>query len=165
MGIKVKFRKGAWWAFVNHRGRRRAKRIGDSEEAANRVKEALEARLGDGDTKFLDRELPAQTLKAYAERWLKTDARRCKPSTVDFYDDYLHRYVIPRFGEKRLTEITRASIKEFLADLAERESRQKGKLSRNTIRMALASLRVMLQSAVEDGILAANPAVRMGRYV
>ncbi len=165
MGIKVRFWKGAWWVFVNYRGRRRAKRIGESQETAERVKRELEARLGVGDTKLLDADAPVPALKAYADHWLKTDARRCKPSTVDFYDDYLHRYVIPRFGEKRLTEITRAGIKEFLADLAKRESRQKGKLSRNTIRMALASLRVMLHSAVEDGILTANPGSRMGRYV
>jgi hypothetical protein len=29
MGVKVKFRNGAWWVYRNHGGRRRAKKIGD----------------------------------------------------------------------------------------------------------------------------------------
>jgi hypothetical protein len=33
MGVKVRFHKRAWWVFVDHRGRRRAKKIGDRETA------------------------------------------------------------------------------------------------------------------------------------
>ena len=33
MGVKVKFHKGCWWVFITHRGRRRAKKIGDKETA------------------------------------------------------------------------------------------------------------------------------------
>ena len=90
---------------------------------------------------------------------MKTDALRCKPSTVDFYRDYQGRYVIPRFGQKKISAITRDEIKDFMSDLAE-----KG-FAKNTIRLAVATLRVVLSSAVEDGILASNPAVRLGRFL
>ena len=90
---------------------------------------------------------------------MKTDALRCKPSTVDLYRDYQERYVIPRFGQKKITAITRDEIKAFMSDLTE-----KG-LAKNTIRLAIATLRVVLSSAVEDGILASNPGLRLGRFL
>ena len=37
--------------------------------------------------------------------------------------------------------------------------------AKNTIRLAVATLRVVLNSAAEDGILASNPAVRLGRFL
>ena len=40
MGVKVRYRKGAWWVFVHHGGRRKAKRVGD-RETATRVAQAL----------------------------------------------------------------------------------------------------------------------------
>ena len=40
MGVKVRYWKGAWWVFVNHNGRRKAKRIGD-RETATRIAQAI----------------------------------------------------------------------------------------------------------------------------
>ena len=119
----------------------------------------LEAKLALGDLGFLSDSREEPTLATYAEKWLKTDALRCKPSTVDFYRDYQGRYVIPRFGHKKITAITRDEIKDFMSDVTE-----KG-FAKNTIRLAVATLRVVLSSAVEDGILASNPAVRLGRFL
>ncbi len=36
--------------------------------------------------------------------------------------------------------------------------------ARNTIRLAIATLRAVLNSALEDGLIAANPAVRLGKF-
>ena len=33
MGVKVKHWKGAYWVFINHRGRRKAKRVGEGDKA------------------------------------------------------------------------------------------------------------------------------------
>jgi len=158
MGVKVRKRNGAWWVFIDHHGIRKAKKIG-TREAAQKVKRELEARLALGETGCLSQPKPEHTFSTYAEQWLRTDALRCKPSTVEFYKDYQARYVKPRFGETKLSGITREEIKAFMADLKERG------LSKNTIRLAVASLRVVLSSAVEDGILAINPALRLGRLV
>ena len=122
-------------------------------------KRELEARLGLGDLSCLAETKPERTFAEYAEKWFGADALRCKPSTVDFYRDYQKRYVIPRFGGMKMTAIGRDSIKGFMAELS-----GKG-LAKNTIRLALAALRVVLSSAVEDNILASNPAFRLGRFV
>ena len=67
--------------------------------------------------------------------------------------------MIPRFGSTELTKITRDALKDFIVDLSRRG------LARNTIRLAVASLRVVLSTAVEDGILPSNPAVRLGQFL
>jgi integrase len=59
----------------------------------------------------------------------------------------------------KLTAITHDDIKSFAANLNALG------LARNTIRLAVAALRVVLSAAVEDGILSANPATKIGRFV
>ena len=159
MGVKIRKRGGKWYVFVNYHGRRKAKCVGSSRLLAEQVKRQLEAKLALGDLGFLSDSPEEPTFGTFAENWLKTDALRCKPSTVDFYRDYQERYVIPRFGQKKITAITRDEIKSFMSELTE-----KG-LAKNTIRLAIATLRVVLSAAVEDGILASNPGLRLGRFI
>ena len=74
MGVKVKERKGAWWVFINHRGRRRAKRCA-SKKAAMMVADKIDAALRLGDTDVLEpQSRPGQvpTLAEYSEMWLPT---------------------------------------------------------------------------------------------
>jgi integrase len=159
MGVKIRKRGGKWYVFVNYHRRRKAKCVGTSRESAEQVRRKLEAKLALGDLGFLS-EAPVLTLRQYSETWLKQYAElELKQSTVDFYQDYQRRYVLPRFGEMKLTAITRDDIKSFAANLNTRG------LARNTIRLAVAALRVVLSAAVEDGILNANPATKMGRFV
>jgi integrase len=159
MGVKVRKRGGKWYVFVNYHGRRKAKCVGANRELAEHVRRQLEAKLALGDSGFLVDAPEEPTFATYAEKWLETDARRCKSSTVDFYRDYQERYIVPRFGQKKITAITRDEIKKFMSDLTE-----KG-LTKNTIRLAIAALRVVLSSAVEDGILASNPGLKLGRFL
>lgn len=159
MGVKVRRHKGSWYVFIDHLGQRKAKRVG-SREAAEQVKRKIEARLALGDSSSLERIKKVPTFAVYAERWLKTDApRRCKSSTANFYSDYQKRYVLPKFGQIELTAINRDAIKDFIVSLSERG------LAKNTIRLAIASFRVVLSAAVEDGILVSNPALRLGQFV
>ena len=155
MGVKVKKYKESWYVFIDYHGQRKAKKVG-SRAAAEKVRREIEARLALGDLSALQQAKPVPTFSAYTERWLKTDAlTRCKLSTANFYADYQKRYVLPQFGETELTAITRDAIKDFISDLAGRG------LAKNTIRLAVASLRVVLSAAVEDGVLASNPAAKV----
>jgi integrase len=158
MSVKIRKRGSDWWVFVDHQNRRKAKKVG-TLSAAKKVKEQLDAKLASGDLSSLQDAKPDPTFAEYVQKWLGTDAMRCKVSTVDFYRDYQKRYVIPVFGKTKITAITRDEIKSFMASLSEKE------LAKNTIRLALASLRVVLSSAVEDNILPSNPAFRLGRFV
>ena len=159
MGVKVRLRGEKWYVVIDCHGGRKSKCVG-AREAAEKVKRELEARLALGDLGIFREPQKAEALQAYAERWLETDApRECKSSTVDFYRDYQKRYVRCRFGPVEITKITRDAVKDFIADLG-----RKG-LARNTIRLAVASLRVILSAAVEDGLISSNPAAKLGRFV
>ena len=48
MGVKAKFWKGAWWVFINHQDRRKAKRVGDRETAL-KVAQAVRERIARGE--------------------------------------------------------------------------------------------------------------------
>jgi len=66
--------------------------------------------------------------------------------------------LIPQFGACPLDRVTREQVKQFIATLAS------GKLSRNTLRNTLCTIRVILNQAIEDGLIDKNPAARLGRF-
>ena len=66
MGARVKFHKGAWWIFISHRGRRRAKKIGDRQTALD-VARQIQRRLAEGDLGLLA-STPGPTLRTYATK-------------------------------------------------------------------------------------------------
>ena len=158
MSVKVRKRSNAWWVFINYHGRRKAKKVG-TREAAEKVKRQIEARLALGDFGFLE-ERKEPTFAEYAERWLRQHAQiECKPSTVTSYRQILRLYLLPVFGKLRLRAITRHKAKEFISDLA-----AEGKLSRNSLRLIVCTLRVIMNHAVEDEIVDANPAAKLGKF-
>ena len=159
MGVKIRKRGGKWYVFVNYHGRRKAKCVG-SRESAEHVRRLLEAKLALGDLSVLGPEKATMpTFDEYADQWMKEYARvECKPSTAHGYEGVLCQYLRPRLGRKRLDEIKRDHIKALINNLIAND------LSRNTIRNALCVLRGMLNHAIEEGRLEANPASRLGRF-
>ena len=159
MGVKIRKRGGKWYVFVNYHGRRKAKCIGTSRELAEQVRRQLEAKLALGDLGFLA-EPSGLTFEQYSQRWLKQHAEvELKASTVSSYAQLLRLYVLPRFGELQVTAIQRGQVKDFLGEWSAR-----GELSRNTLRLMLCTLRVILNHAVEDGVIDHNPAEKLGRF-
>lgn len=119
MGVQVKEWKGAWWIFVNHKGRRKAKRIGKGEEgekAATAAAEKIQARLVLGDLSPLEKPRPREiTLREYGHQWLATDvALRLKPATEEKYTTVLRKYRLPEPGNLPLSGITREKVKTIL---------------------------------------------------
>lgn len=158
MSVRIRKRNGAWWVFICYHGQRKAKRVG-TREAAERVKQEIEARLALGDFRILTAQ-SSVTFTAYATRWLREHAEiHCKPSTVSSYRQLLRLYVTDEFGAARIDEITRDHVKAFLSRLV-----GTGKLSRNTVRLILCTLRVIFNHAIDDGVVTQNPAARLGRF-
>jgi integrase len=159
MGVKIRKRGSKWYVFVNYHGRRKAKCVGTSRELAEQVRRQLEAKLALGDVGFLA-EPAGLTFEQYSQRWLKQHAEvELKPSTVASYAQLLRLYVLPRFGALQVTAIERGQVKAFLGEWS-----AKGELSRNTLRLMLCTLRVILNHAVEDGVIDHNPAEKLGRF-
>ena len=161
MGVKIRKRGSKWYVFVNYQGRRKAKCVGSSRQVAEQIRREIEARLVLGDVDFLaDNTSPEPTFEQYSQRWLKQHGEvALKSSTLECYAQFLRLYVLPRFGHVSVTAIERGQVKEFLAEWS-----AKGELSRNTLRLILCTLRVILNHAVEDGIIDHNPAEKLGRF-
>ena len=144
MGVKIRERKpGKWWIYVDHNGQRKAKKVG-SKKAALKVQQQLEARLTLGDFGFLKYKPKAEpTLSEYRKVWQQQAHAHCKSSTFESYVNYQDRYVLPRVGDRPIGSITKADILGMIGEL-------KVALSKNTVRLAVASLRVLLSLAVEE---------------
>lgn len=155
MAVKIRRRKGAWWVFIDHKGKRKAKRIGTSKSAAEEVAGKIAARLKLGDAGILD-EKPSRPFDAYCERWLKTYVKtHCKLSTQTRYESAARLYLLPRFGSRDMTKIGREEIKQLVYDLYTQDK------SINTVKSVLTPLRALFQHAVEDGHVTANPCTRI----
>jgi integrase len=157
MGVNVKFHKGAWWVFINHRGRRRAKKIGDKTTALE-VARKIRQRLTAGDLSLLESD-PGQTFRSYASAWLQDGEAGRKASTHRFYRFNLDLHICPILGDRPIAALKRADCRELMA-----ACRGKG-LKPASMRGVNRTLSVVLSQAVEDAILPANPAFRMGKHL
>jgi integrase len=156
MGVKVQFYRGAWWIFIHHRGRRRSKKVGDRAtafEVARRVRE----RLMFGDLSLLGTD--SDTFESYAKGWLKDGEAARKASTHRFYKFNVELHLMPTLKSQRIGSITRADCRKVLAEC------RKKKLNVGSLQGIQRTLSAVLSQAVEDGILPANPAFRMGRHL
>jgi integrase len=149
-----------WYVFVEHHGRRIARSVGPSKKRAEQLCRELNAKLVLGDLSIFGKvESKIPLFSDYGQTWLRQYADiECKPSTVAGYRSILDTRLNPLFGELPVNQITRNQVKDFLSDLA------KSGLSRNTLRNTLCTLRVILNQAIEDGLIDRNPAARLGRF-
>jgi integrase len=96
----------------------------------------------------------APTLHEYAEAWLTS--RDLQSTTRDHYRQILREHIYPTFGDTAVTAITPPAVRAWHADLA----RAKGSKvkDRPTARAhAYGLLRTILNTAVADELIAANP--------
>ena len=102
---------------------------------------------------------PDITVIAYAERWLGLLAVGVKPRTLTMYRSYLNLHLLPVFGATKVRQLAKGRIKELLA--------QKIRIgfSRASVELMLAVLRGMLNAAIEDGVILANPTDRVARQL
>lgn len=167
MGVKVRFRKGAWRVIVDHNRVRKAKRIG-SKAAAELVAAKVQIALAESRAPFLGREAPSPdqlakpvTFKEAADKWLETypALARLRQSTIEGYKGVLRLHVYPRFGERPFQEIRREDIRMLVAELV-----AQGK-SRGLIKHVVAPIRGVFNEAIEAGLQLPNLAARIGRFL
>src|SRR5713101_10138684 len=107
MAVKVKQRKGKWWVFIDHKGKRKVKCIGESKRAAQQVAEKIQAKISLGQFEIME-EKPQRPFDAYFRNWLDTYVKaHCKERTYDLYADSFRVHLLPHFGQKDIAAITR----------------------------------------------------------
>src|SRR5262245_43444323 len=122
MGVRVKEWKGAWWVFVDYKGRRKARRCA-SKKAAELARDQIDAKLKLGQVEVLDQRRPTQiravpTFAQYAERWLETASMRLRPATIEQYQVRLKLRLLPFLGPTPVTEISREAVRHAVTRIA-----------------------------------------------
>lgn len=165
MGVKVREKKkgsGIWWVFINHQGRRKAKKIGTDKKVALAVAKKLEAKLALGDVEALKKKEEKQPevslFQEYAATWIKVIVpATCKPSTLGDYDGILKNHVLPVFGKKPANEITRMMVKNLLMKKVNQG------YANSTVVHIKNAVSGVLNIALDDEVIAANPAHNLGK--
>jgi integrase len=89
------------------------------------------------------------TLRAFAEEWLA--AQTFDPSTHEAVESRLRVHVLPHLGDVELRALRPSTLQAWLAGL-------QAELAPRYVRVILANVSAVLGAAVEDGLLARNPA-------
>jgi integrase len=89
-------------------------------------------------------------VREYADEWLENHA--VSPRVRENYSRTFRLVLKPELGNLELAAVTRVRMKRLVATLRERIK------AHNTIRNDLIPIREMFASAVEDGLISANPA-------
>ena len=88
---------------------------------------------------------------AYAENWMRLyKENHLKHTTLREYSTILNKHLLPAFGDADIRAVTTDAIQRFMNG--------KAAMSRKSIREMVMVLGMIMESAVEDGILTRNPA-------
>lgn len=98
---------------------------------------------------YIDPDAGKVTLQAFAESWLATQTT--DPATVEAVASRLRVHVYPHLGSYELRAIRPSVLQGWLAQL-------QATLAPSYVRVILANVSAILGAAVEDGMLAKNPA-------
>ena len=153
MGVRLRERpKGSdiWWIFIDHQGKRKAKKIGKDKRLAKEVAKKIEAKLVLGQMGIEKEEISCPTFREYAEIWLALP-HKWKESTLIEYRRNLKKHVYPGIGNQKVKEIRRKDLKQLLDKLL-----IKGMAS-ETVSVIRAATGQVLAYAVETELIENNP--------
>lgn len=100
------------------------------------------------------------TVGAYLEQWIPGMRSTVRPKTAASYEDVLRGLVIPHIGNLRLGTVAPSHIRALHSELLEsgRRNGRGGGLSARSVEYTHRILSRALSDAVNDGLLARNPA-------
>jgi integrase len=134
--------------FQDVRGVERSAGTFPDKAAAARAWKSAEASVADG--RYLDLDQGRKLFAEYArETWLPQYAG--EDSTVQGYDYYLEKYLIPEFGATRMIEITPGRVRAFYALM--RDARH----GRSTVEKCKTVLCSLFNTAVNDRVVGLHP--------
>lgn len=98
------------------------------------------------------------TIAKYGLQWLDSPLREQAESTLVKYKEVFELHIKPHFGSKRLDEIKKRHVKDFVGELKGKE------LSTSRSQVILSVLSGMFENAVEDELISVNPCQKMRKY-
>ena len=106
------------------------------------------------------------SLSEWLDTWLEQMALTLRPGTLEHYRSDLNHHIKPYLGQKRLTQLTSADLRELYRALEDRgrarpRPGQSPGLSPTTVHGIHTILHQALQAAVAQGLMPANPAAQV----
>ncbi|MBU2623567.1 MAG: tyrosine-type recombinase/integrase [Pseudomonadota bacterium] len=153
MGVKLKERpkgSGVWWIFINHNGKRKAKKIGKDKRTATEAARKIEARLTLGEWDIEKETVKQPTFNECAKLWLSMP-HDWKESTRDSYAVNLKNHVLPCFSKTPINEILRKDLKAFF------DKKYAEGLNVGTLKLIRAPINGVFSFAVESEHIESNP--------
>jgi integrase len=105
------------------------------------------ARFKEHDRRLVELSSRTPTFRPFAESWLDENQIRWRPSYYSTISGTVDKYLVPRFGEQHLENITRAEILEFRSELRKRRMKNGRTLSADRVNHIISPLRMMLDEA------------------
>lgn len=146
MGVKVREKvkgSGEWWIFIDHRGKRKSRKIGKDKRLAREVARKIEARLVLGEMNLEKAESKMPTFGDVAGLWIAWP-HDWKESTRENYRDNLTNHVFPVFEKVQIDQITRKDLKLFF------DKKYSNGLKLQTIKVLGAPINGVLSHAVRE---------------
>jgi Phage integrase, N-terminal SAM-like domain len=149
---------GIRWRFVYRRsdGTQTSKRGFVSERSSRDARPRLIEQVERDEVRHTK-----ETFGAYWERWLARRKPYLEPGTCAGYEINGRMRLLPAFASRPLGALSVDAIRDLVAELAEGVAA--GDLAVKTVNNALGTLVVCLNDAVDDGLIATNPALRVQR--
>ena len=142
---------GVYYVFVNHNGKRTARKVGDKTEA-EKIAKKINAAITLGHFKLKPKEEKLPNLDVYSKLWLETQVKGIlSDSTYERYGDVLNRDITPFFGSKTLDQIEVKDVRDFINLLY-----KSGRTSRS-IGLSRTVLSSCLSEAVVENLIKENP--------
>lgn len=152
----VRKRRGKW--VVDYRDATGKRRWKTFEKQADAKAHCLEIEK-DAKQPIIPTVDPEITLKEYAQRWLGFVKATRKAATWQSYEGNVRLHIEPSLGAIKVRMLQKSQIKQLLVEKSD------DNLSRDSVRLVHATLRAMLNAAIDDGIIAHNPADKLGRQL
>lgn len=89
------------------------------------------------------------TFAEFAERWLSEKRVEWRDSHYDAVVNALKAYALPAFGDRKVSDITKAQILEFRSNIAKDPLRKGGQLKASTVNKTITPVRMILNEAAE----------------
>ena len=155
MGVSIREKpkgSGVWWLFVNHRGTRKAKKIGKDKRLAKEVAEKIEAKLTLGvlDLNKFNKKCPS--VKEYAKMWLALPHDRGE-TTQQGHIRNLELHVYPVLGMRQVDQVKRKHIKAMFDALLTNG------MATSNFQNIKAPLNGVFNHAVESELIDHNPLI------
>ena len=140
---------GIWWLFINHKGRRRSKKIGSSKAHAVKIAKQVEADLANGELTSVKK---VKTFEQYCKIWIEEHVPvNNKRSTADDYKSIVKNHLEGSpFYKAEITRITKTDLTRFL-------NRKRKNRAASTVKHIKQCCSAVFTAAMDDDLINKNP--------